>query len=84
MKSQMSKPRHAREKYTEEYKAQALELWRKSGWSAQLVAAELGIRPPPLYRWARAERVTSGEVPAKPGRSVCRDPTVSRNLRPAV
>lgn len=30
MKSQMSKPRHTREKYTEEYKAQALKLWRES------------------------------------------------------
>jgi len=70
MKSQMSKPRHTREKYTEEYKAQALELWRKSGRSANEVAAELGIRPPLLYHWARAERVASGEAPAKPGRSV--------------
>ena len=34
-----------------------MELWRASGRSAAKVAAELGIRPPLLYRWARAERV---------------------------
>jgi hypothetical protein len=44
MKSQMSKPRHGREKYSEEYKQQALELWRQSGRSANLVVAELGGR----------------------------------------
>ena len=62
MKSQMSKPRHTREKYTEEYKAQALKLWRESGRSANLVAAELGIRPPLLYPWARAERVATEPI----------------------
>ncbi len=40
----------------EEYKQQALELWRASGRSAAKVAAELGIRAPLLYRWARTER----------------------------
>jgi transposase-like protein len=30
---------------------------RASGRSAAKVAAELGIRPPLLYRWARTERV---------------------------
>ena len=28
-------------------------MWRASGRSAATVAAELGIRPPLLYRWAR-------------------------------
>lgn len=68
MKSQMSKPRHGREKYSEEYKQQALELWRQSGRSANLVAAELGIRPPLLYRWARAERGASGTAAGRPER----------------
>jgi transposase len=71
MKSQMSKPRHGREKYTEEYKAQALKLWRESGRSVNLVAAELGIRPPLLYRWSHAERVaTQPKAGAKPGKTV--------------
>ena len=33
-----------------------MELWRASGRSAAKVAAELGIRPPLLYRWAHLER----------------------------
>ena len=57
MKSQLSKPARGRASYTEEYKQQALELWRASGRSAAKVAAELGIRPPLLYRWARLERL---------------------------
>jgi transposase len=56
MKTQISKPARERASYTEEYKQQALELWRASGRSAAKVATELGIRPPLLYRWARTER----------------------------
>lgn len=57
MKSQLSKPARSRGSYTEEYKEQALELWRTSGRSAAKVAAELGIRPALLYRWAHLERL---------------------------
>lgn len=56
MKSQIRKPSHGRERYTEEYKQQALEIWRNSGKSAAKVAAELGIRAPLLYRWAKQSR----------------------------
>lgn len=56
MKSQISKPVREKASYTKEYKQEALELWRASGRSAAKVAAELGIRPPLLYRWARTER----------------------------
>jgi len=56
MKTQLSKPTRGKARYTEEYKQQALELWRASGRSAAKVAAELGIRAPLLYRWARTER----------------------------
>jgi transposase len=56
MKTQLSKPVRGKTRYTDEYKEQALELWRASGRSAAKVAAELGIRPPLLYRWARAGR----------------------------
>jgi transposase len=56
MKTQLSKPARTKASYTEVYKQQALELWRASGRSAAKVAAELGIRPPLLYRWARTER----------------------------
>ena len=53
MKTQLSKPARSKARYTEEYKQEALELWRNSGRSAAKVAAELGIRAPLLYRWAR-------------------------------
>ena len=56
MKTQLSKPARTKARYTEEYKREALELWRASGRSAAKVAAELGIRPPLLYRWAQLER----------------------------
>ena len=59
MKTQIQKPARSKASYSEEYKQQALELWRKSGRSAAKVAAELGIRAPLLYRWARAERGSS-------------------------
>ena len=44
MKTQLSKPSRTKARYTEEYKQEALELWRNSGRSAAKVAAELGIR----------------------------------------
>jgi len=56
MKTQLSKPVQSRASYSDEYKQEALELWRASGRSAAKVAAELGIRPPLLYRWAGQER----------------------------
>ena len=56
MKTQIAN-RLVEARYTEEYKEQALQLWRASGRSAAKVAAELGIRPPLLYRWASLERL---------------------------
>jgi transposase len=56
MKTQLSKPARGKASYSKQYKREALELWRASGRSAAQVAAELGIRPPLLYRWARAQR----------------------------
>jgi transposase len=65
MKTQIRKPARGRASYTDEYKQQALELWRASGRSAAKVAAELGIRPPLLYRWARTERPPSNSPPGQ-------------------
>ncbi len=56
MKTQLSKPARTKASYSEEYKREALQLWRASGRSAAKVAAELGIRAPLLYRWAQLER----------------------------
>jgi len=56
MKTQLSKPARSHARYTEEYKKEALELWRANGTQARpKVAAELGIRAPLLYRWARPQ-----------------------------
>ena len=65
MKTQLSKPAPGYARYTDEYKEQALKLWRASGRSASKVAAELGIRPPLLYRWARTERLPATSPPGQ-------------------
>src|SRR5438105_15392669 len=83
MKTQLSKPARGKARYTEEYKQEALELWRASGRSAARVAAELGIRPPLLYRWARLKRLASegAKTGAKPSRSVEELEAENRRLR---
>ena len=65
MKTQIRKPVREKASYTKEYKVQALELWRASGRSAAKVAAELGIRAPLLYRWARTERPSATSAPGR-------------------
>lgn len=59
MKTQITKPVSGKAKYSDEYKQQALELWRKSGRSAAKMAAELGIRPSLLYKWSTDARQTN-------------------------
>jgi transposase len=82
MKAQISKPARERAKYSEEYKQEALALWRNSGRSAARVAAELGIRPPLLYRWAHLERLPeAGMSGRKPRRSLEELETENRQLR---
>ena len=56
MKTQVQKPAHGQASDTEEYKQQALELWRRSGRSAAKVAAELGIRAALIYEWTKQRR----------------------------
>ena len=71
MKTQLRKPARDRARYTEEYKQEALELWRNSGRSAAKVAAELGIRAPLLYRWARPKSESNlSKAELRRGRSV--------------
>jgi len=82
MKTQLSKPARTKARYSEEYKQEALELWRASGRSAAKVAAELGIRPPLLYRWAHAERVPDApKAGRKPKRSLEELEAENRRLR---
>ncbi len=59
MKTQLRKPARNKASFTDQYKQEALELWRASGRSAAKVAEELGIRPPLLYRWAQLERTSA-------------------------
>lgn len=78
MKTQLRKPARQKASYTQEYKQEALELWRNSGRSAAKVAAELGIRAPLLYRWARTEKEPSG---AKNSRTQAELEADNRRLR---
>ena len=82
MKTQLSKPARSKARYTDQYKQEALELWRASGRSAAKVAAELGIRPPLLYRWAHAERVPdTPKAGRKPKRNLEELEAENRRLR---
>ena len=90
MKTQLSKPARSKARYTEEYKQEALELWRASGRSAAKVAAELGIRAPLLYRWARPGAPclivskTESQVEAQRGRTRSGEPALARGERQAL
>jgi hypothetical protein len=46
MKTQLTKPSRTKARYTEEYKQEALELWRASGRSAAKVAADTAATTP--------------------------------------
>ena len=82
MKTQLSKPARSKARYTEEYKKEALQLWRASGRSAAKVAAELGIRAPLLYRWAQLERQPeAAAAKSKAGHSVAELEAEIRRLR---
>ncbi len=59
MKTQMRKPSAGKSHFTAEYKQEALQHWKDSGRSAATVAAELGIRAPLLYRWAKQLRLAA-------------------------
>jgi transposase len=82
MKTQLSKPARRKASYTEQYKQEALALWRSSGRSAAKVATELGIRPPLLYRWAHLEREPKAtKTLGKSGRSLEELEAENRHLR---
>jgi transposase-like protein len=59
MKTQMRKPSAGKSHYSVEYKQEAVDHWKSSGRSAARVAAELGIRAPLLYRWAKQLRLAA-------------------------
>ena len=81
MKTQISKPAHSKASYSEEYKQQALALWRQSGRSANKVAAELGIRPALIYEWSKLQRREGGDQAARGARSLEELEAENRRLR---
>ena len=81
MKTQMTKPVAGKATYSDEYKQQALELWRKSGRSAAKVGAELGIRPARLYEWSREHRPVGEGQAARGARSLEELEAENRRLR---
>ena len=62
MKTQMQKPSAGKPRYSTEYKQESVEHWKNSGRSAARVAAELGIRAPLLYRWAKQLRLAGQQA----------------------
>ncbi len=70
MKTQLRKPARERVSYSDQYKREALELWRASGRSAAKIGAELGIRAALLYRWARLAREPGSPSAHQPKRSL--------------
>jgi len=81
MKTQIRKPASGKASYSEEYKQQALELWRASGRSAAKVAAELGIRPALIFRWSRQQRDKAQGQAARGARSLAELEAENRRLR---
>lgn len=59
-----------RQRFTKEFKLDAIQLWESSGRAAAAVARELGLRRNQLYKW-QTELETHGEAafPGKGGRS---------------
>jgi transposase len=45
-----------RRRFTEEYKAEAVRMWRESGRPVTQVARELGLTPSALDRWAKQHK----------------------------
>ncbi len=58
-----------RQRFTKEFKLDAIRLWKSSGRPAAAVARELGLRRNHLYKW-QTELETHGEAafPGKGGR----------------
>ncbi len=70
MKTQIRKPVAEKTRYSDEYRQQAVELWKSSGRSAAKVGAELGIRPALIFRWAKAQRDRKTGQAARGARSL--------------
>lgn len=81
MKTQMHKPSAARSYYTAEFKAEAVKHWQESGRTAAEVAAELGIRAPLLYRWAKPLRLAAQQGGQREPRAAARVEELEARIR---
>lgn len=54
MKEAVVREIKTRKKFDRNFKQEAVALWLNSGKSAQVVAAELGLRDKQLYAWKKA------------------------------
>lgn len=70
-----------RQRFTKEFKLEAVRLWKSSGRPAAAVARELGLRRNHLYKWlAEVETHGEGAFPGK-GQRPRRDDEVARLRR---
>ncbi len=53
MRRPESPKREPRKRFNQNFKHEAVELWRQSGKTGSEIAAELGIRANNLYNWAK-------------------------------
>jgi len=80
MKTQIRRPSAGRSHYSTEYKQESVEHWRQSSRSAARVAAELGIRAPLLYRWAKQLRL-AGQQAGQPELKAARVEELQARIR---
>ena len=62
-----------RRKFTEQYRQDAVELWRTSGRSAAEIAKQLGIRADLLYTWSSRTRPGGAAAPARSPEELARE-----------
>lgn len=62
-----------RRKFTEQYRRDAVELWRTSGRSAAEIAKQLGIRADLLYVWGNRTRPPGAAAPARSPEELARE-----------
>jgi transposase len=56
----MAKEKSRRRKFTDEYKAEVVQLCEQSGRSPHAVARELGLTPSAVIAWVRQAKVDAG------------------------
>ncbi len=68
-----------RRKFSEQYRQDAVELWRSSGRSAAEIAKQLGIRADLLYVWGNRTRPPGAGAPARSQEELARENAALRD-----